>query len=190
MKTNRILVTTITAALTLASGATALAGESYSFPSASGALIVDATPRFAPVAVHADAKLGGSAAMSPVFGVGAANDKSLPLPVYAPARSSADGYSYRFLTHALASQSFANYAADYYRIFTPGYAVTEWTDRVYGIVGLGYGGAIDGWTAGAHYMGKVRGPSRRKETAPDLSVMPTFRAHPELQENPSFSKGQ
>jgi len=100
----------------------------------------------------------------------------------------ADAYSYRFLTHALASASFANYAADYYRLFTPGYAVTTWTERMAGVVDIGYGGAIDSWTAGAYYMARLRGPARRGETAPDLSLMPKFRPHPELEQNPTFTQ--
>jgi hypothetical protein len=199
MKTNRNLVTLITATLTLASGHAAFAGEQYSFPSPNGALVAATAPHFAPVAADPQSNLtttvGGTSA---VAGLSVSNDKTPPLPIgghtykdrFGMHAQGGDAYSYRFLTNALASQSFANYAADYYRLFTPGYAVTAWTDRVYGLVELGYGGAVDSWTGGAYYLGKVRGPSRRRDSAPDLSVMPTFRAHPELEEKPVFSTGQ
>ncbi len=194
MKTSSKLVTLITAGLTLASGGTALAGEQYSFPSPNGALVVATTPHFAPVTAEPQTVL----AVNIGGGLSASGDHAPPLPIgghtykdrFGMHSQSGDAYSYRFLTNALASQSFANYAADYYRLFTPGYAVTAWTDRVYGFVELGYGGAIDGWTGGAYYLGKVRGPSRRRDAAPDLSVMPTFRAHPELEEKPVFLTDQ
>jgi hypothetical protein len=101
----------------------------------------------------------------------------------------AEAYAYQFLTHMLNSSSYANYAADYARLFAPGYAVSTWTDRMFGMVDAGYGGPVDSWTAAAYYMPHRRGPARRHESAPDLSTMPEFRPHPELQTNPTFNKG-
>ena len=198
MKTSSKLVTLITASLTMAASGTAWADEQYSFPSPNGALVVATTPHFAPVTGEPQVVLAVHAGGASLSGLSAPGDNAPPLPIgghtykdrFGMHAQGGDPYSYRFLTSALASQSFANYAADYYRLFTPGYAVTAWTDRVYGFVELGYGGAIDGWTGGAYYLGKVRGPSRRRNAAPDLSVMPTFRAHPELEEKPVFSTGQ
>ena len=121
----------------------------------------------------------------------------VPLPIGSPdykarygahSPSAADIYAYRFLTHALASQSLANYAADYYRLFTPGYAVTAWTNRVAGFVETGYGNAVDSWTGGAYYLAHLRGPRVRRDSPPDLSPMPVFRPHPELENNPTFGK--
>jgi len=199
MKTSNKLVTLITAGLTLATGQTALAEDQYSFPSPNGALVAATSPHFAPASAEPQASLAADVGgMSVASGLAVSIDKAPPLPIgghtykdrFGMHSQGGDAYSYRFLTNALASQSFANYAADYYRLFTPGYAVTAWTDRVYGLVDLGYGGAIDSWTGGAYYLGKVRGPSRRRDAAPDLSVMPTFRAHPELEEKPVFSTEQ
>jgi hypothetical protein len=132
--------------------------------------------------------LGGAIAVT-----GASKVDHLPLPLGSPGHygmrsQSSDAYAYRFITHALASQSFANYAADYYRLFTPGYAVTAWTDRVAGFVETGYGNAVDSWTGGAYYLGRVRGPSGRRNSPPDLSTMPVFRPHPELETHPTFDK--
>ena len=81
--------------------------------------------------------------------------------------------------------AFANYANDYYRLFAPGHAVGTWTDRVAGFVDSGYGGPVDGWTVATYYMPARRGP--RRDSAPDLSLMPTLRAHPELQQDPTFT---
>jgi len=187
-------------ALSLAAAAAmpAAAGDQYSFPSASGTMIAATTSQFAPPTIaQADAnavapELGGAVAMT-----GASKFNNIPLPVGSPdykarygahSPSAADVYAYRFITHALASQSFANYAADYYRLFTPGYAVTAWTDRVAGFVETGYGNAVDSWTGGAYYLGRVRGPSARRDSPPDLSRMPTFRPHPELETHPTFNK--
>lgn len=185
-------------ALSLAAAAAmpAAADDQYSFPSASGTMIAATTSQFVPPAIgHADAnavapELGGAVAVT-----GASKFNNIPLPIGSPdykARygvhsPSADAYAYRFITHALASQSFANYAADYYRLFAPGYAVTAWTDRVAGFVETGYG-AVDSWTGGAYYLGRVRGPSGRRNSPPDLSKMPAFRPHPELETHPTFNK--
>jgi hypothetical protein len=88
------------------------------------------------------------------------------------------------MSHALATASYANYASDYARLFAPSYAVNTWTERVFGLVDAGYG-AIDGWTAAAYGMPRLRSGLRR-EMAPDLAPMPQFRRHPELEQSPSF----
>jgi hypothetical protein len=100
----------------------------------------------------------------------------------------AEAYAYKFFTHALSTASYANYAADYARLFAPGYAVSTWTDRMFGVIDAGYGGPVDSWTAAAYYMPRVQGPTRRRESAPDLSTMPSFRPHPELETPPTFKK--
>jgi len=185
--------------LGLAAGAAmpAAADDSFTFPSASGTMIAaTATPQFAP---PAGAQVEAGFVAPETGGVvltGVSKPDQIPLPIGSPDHKarfgmhsqSGDVYGYRFLTHALASQSFANYAADYYRLFTPGYAVTAWTDRVAGFVETGYGNAVDSWTGGAYYMGRVRGPSTRRNSPPDLSRMPVFRPHPELETHPTFGK--
>jgi len=186
-------------ALSLASAAAAAmpaaAGDTYTFPSANGTMIAaTATPQFAPpVGAHVETGILAPGTGGVVL-TGVSKSDHIPLPIGSPdykARfgmhsQSGDAYAYRFLTHALASQSYANYAADYYRLFAPGYAVTAWTDRVAGFVETGYGGAVDSWTGGAYYLGRVRGPSSRRNSPPDLSRMPVFRPHPELETNPTF----
>jgi hypothetical protein len=92
------------------------------------------------------------------------------------------------MSHALMVAPYANYAADYARLFAPNYAVTAWTDRVFGVVDSGYS-AVDGWTAAAYGLPHVQGPRRRGESSPDLTLMPTFRAHPELDRRPTFKHG-
>ena len=69
----------------------------------------------------------------------------------------ADGPGFPFLTNALGQASYANYAADYYRLFAPNAAVNTWTERVHGIVQAGYG-AIDNWTAAVPSLGPVPPP--------------------------------
>ncbi len=187
MVTARLAVVSVVAAAIAASAAPAQASDKYNFPSANG-FAIGATPHFAPMPVETKLMLG----ITP----GAPADLSVPLPPATPyqaGRGSAgernvDAYAFRFFTHALGSQSYRNYASDYYRLFAPGHAVSAWTDRMFGMIDAGYGGAVDGWTAASYYMGRVRGPSRRKETAPDLSLMPEFRAHPELSAPPTFGK--
>ncbi len=201
MISHRNIATAVTTAAALLVSTAAHASDQYSFPSPDGPLIAASTTSLSFVQIPspggADAagsvpSLGGSltptgaSSMSPVP----------PPPVASPdyrdrfgARSSnADAYGYRFLTSALATASFANYAADYNRLFAPGYAVSAWTDRVSGFIELGYGGAVDSWTAGAYYLARVRGPARRSETAPDLTLMPKFRPHPELEQTPTFTQ--
>lgn len=200
MKFNRSSLTAAVAlSLAAALALPAHAAEQYIFPSANGAAIAASTPQFVP---PANSESGTVQAVSPaetgaISVTGASTGAKIPpLPVGSPnykerfgVRSqSGDAYAYRFFTHALASQSFANYAADYYRLFTPGYAVQAWTDRVAGFVETGYGGAVDSWTGGAYYLARLRGPSRGRNSPPDLSTMPTFRAHPELETHPTFDK--
>jgi hypothetical protein len=201
MNAHRRLATAITAVL-LASTA-AQASDQFSFPSSSGALIAASAPpsTFVEQASVASAEANG---VAPSLGgsitatsTSASNVPAARLPLgqvyrrdtYVGRSQAADAYAYHFLTRALASSSFGQYAADYYRLFTPGAAVSTWTERMAGVVDAGYGGAIDGWTAGAYYLAKLRGPARRRETAPDLSTMPTFRAHPELEQPPTFLQG-
>lgn len=185
-------------ALSLAMTATATmpaaADDTLSFPSASGTLIAaTATPQFAaPTGASVEAGIIAPEAGGVVL-TGVSKTDHVPLPYGSDYKrfgmqSQGDAYAYRFLTHALASQSFANYAADYYRLFTPGYAVTAWTDRVAGFVETGYGNAVDSWTGGAYYLGRVRGPSTRRNSPPDLSRMPVLRPHPELETHPTFGK--
>jgi hypothetical protein len=187
-------------ALSLAAAAAmpAAASEKYSFPSASGTMIAATTSQFVPPATpQSETQVIAPETGAAIAVTGASKSNQVPLPIGSPdykarygmrSQSAADVYSYRFLTHALASQSLANYAADYYRLFTPGYAVTAWTDRVAGFVETGYGNAVDSWTGGAYYLGRVRGPSGRRNSPPDLSTMPVFRAHPELETHPTFDK--
>lgn len=190
--THNTTTAVIALSLGLAAALPAQAEEKYAFPSVSGAMIASTSAKFAPPA----SPQGEAQVVAPGVGTLAAKSDRPPLPIGSPdyksrfgmRAQSSDAYGYRFLTHALASQSFANYAADYYRLFTPGYAVTAWTDRVAGFVETGYGSAIDSWTGGAYYLGRARGPAVRRETKPDLSTMPEFRPHPELQTHPTFDR--
>jgi len=204
MAAHRKFATIVTAAAVMLTSPTVNAADIYSFPSSGGALIAASKPAFEQSQVRVISDTG---ALSPSLGgpslgglsmTAGAGSASLPPPLAVSpdylerfgARSrGVDAYSYRMLTHALTSASFANYAADYYRLFTPGLAVSTWTDRVStGLVEVGYGSAVDGWTAGAYYLARLHGPARRRESPADLSVMPTFRAHPELQQNPTFTQ--
>lgn len=181
------------AAASLAIAGAARAAEQYSFPSASGAGIAASTPVFQ----SPDAKAMDGSHLATVAGVSGSEYRFAPPPAPTGGRShddrfgmrarAADAYAYRFFGHTLSTASYANYAADYARLFAPGYAVTAWTDRMFGVIDAGYGGAVDSWTAGAYYMSRMRGPARRRETAPDLSTMPEFRPHPELERAPTFS---
>lgn len=167
------------------------ADQTFYFPSAGGTQIGAApVPHFVAPSAEATADVKTGIVATEASALGAAKP-----PVPAVARGyggrfgrsdeAAAAYAYRFLTHALGAQSFSNYAADYYRLFTPGYAVSTWTDRVYGAVDVGYG-SIDGWTAGVYTLRHVGGPSRGRDSPPDLSVMPKFRPHPELEKQPTF----
>lgn len=197
MSINRKTTAATIALILLAGTSSAVqAADQFSFPSANGAAVASSTSQFAPVA-PSDGPGALPAVGSAVIGAGATKGGDVaPLPVgsadykarFGMRPYGGDPYAYRFFTHALASQSFANYAADYYRLFTPGYAVQAWTDRVAGFVETGYGGAVDSWTGGAYYLARLRGPSRGRNSPPDLSTMPTFRAHPELETHPTFDK--
>jgi hypothetical protein len=191
------LATVVTAVATLLTGtAQAWASEQFSFPSTNGAGIAASTPVFvAPAGVEANTQ-----GLAPQFaGSLSANASGYFVP---PAPTSglghgerfgmrshaAEAYAYKFFTHALSTASYANYASDYVRLFAPGYAVSTWTDRMFGIVDASYGGPVDSWTAAAYYMPRVRGPARRRESVPDLSTMPSLRPHPELETPPTFNK--
>lgn len=191
------LATAVTAATALLMGtAQAWASDQFSFPSVNGAGIAGSAPVFvAPAGADAHAQglapqFAGSLSINtsgyfvppaPTSGLGHGDR-------FGMRSHAAEAYGYKFLTHALSTASYANYAADYVRLFAPGYAVGTWTDRMLGMVDAGYGGPVDSWTAAAYYMPRVRGPVRRRESAPDLSTMPSFRAHPELQAPPMFNK--
>ena len=180
-------------ALALASamcGTEAWAADQYNFPSPNGAGLSAQPSVFVPLAPD-----GGTPSLN--VNAGKAPHLAPPAPTTGTSHSerfgmrsaAAEAYTYRFLTHALNSSAYANYAADYVRLFAPGYAVSTWTDRVAGVVDAGYGGAVDGWTAAAYYLPRLAGPMRRRESAPDLNPMPAFRPHPELQSHPTFNKG-
>lgn len=200
MKKTHAIATAVTAAtLSLLGSSNVWADETYSFPSMSGAAIAASGPAVAPAPADAKAQAvvpeattsvsisGGHASykfVPPAPTSGRAHDERFGLTARA-----AEAYAYQFLNQMLNSASYANYAADYTRLFAPGYAVSTWTDRVFGAVGTGYGGPIDSWTAAAYYMPRLHGPARRDETAPDLSPMPRLRSHPELETHPTFGTG-
>lgn len=190
MKTTRTIAMTVTVAASMI-GATkvTIAGEQFAFPSPNGAQLA-ATP--APVfAVPGQPALGignPAAGAKLAYGHTSFGNIAPPLPppgyAFGPQQTP---YAGRLMSHALTVAPYANYAADYSRLFAPNYAVTAWTDRVFGIVTGGYG-AVDGWTAAAYGLPRTAGPGRRRESAPDLSTMPKLRAHPELQESPRFDR--
>lgn len=171
----------------IAASASAWASEAYYFPSANGAIVVTTTTQFGNQ--QPDLRLG-LGVRSAAYGM---DPHRVPPPAPTPVddrfgtrSAEMDGYGFKFLTQALAAASYANYMADYQRLFAPNYALTVWTDRVYGLIGAGYGGPVDGWTSGAYYLGRARGPRIRRESPPDLSTMPKFRPHPELEDAPTF----
>ncbi|MBP6013543.1 MAG: hypothetical protein KBA31_15055 [Alphaproteobacteria bacterium] len=191
MNRTRATATVITIAVALSTAGASSASNEYTFPSANGVQIATtATPSFNLTAPTTDRQLD---VVVPVAGTSIAQsvghhhrryDVAPPLPIIGYGRGG-DAFGYRFLTHALMSAAYSNYAADQARLFAPAYAVSAWTDRVFGVVDVGYG-AVDGWTAATYDMRRLRGPSRRSESVPDLSLMPTLRAHPELQQAPTF----
>lgn len=197
MTPNRKLATAVTAAAALSMGtAQARASDQFSFPSVNGVGIAGSAPVFvAPAATEVNTQ-----GLAPQFAGSLSVNTSAYFVPPAPTTGlghgdrfgmqshAAEAYGYKFLTHALNTASYANYAADYVRLFAPGYAVGAWTDRMFGMIDAGYGGPVDSWTAAAYYMPRVRGPVRRLESAPDLSTMPSFRPHPELQA-PTFNRG-
>lgn len=191
MSATRNLAMAVTVA-GLAAPMSALAADHYSFPSASGTQIAAVvTPAFLPNAPVDGAQpqvlpgAPGTLSLPPMLTN--RHDRHEPLPPPAAGYGSRDAAGYRFVTEAISTSAYANYVADYARVFAPGYAVKSWTDRVFGVVEIGYG-AVDGWTSATYGMERLRGPSRRKETAPDLSVMPTFRPQPELEQSPTFKR--
>ena len=182
--------------VSLATPLSALAGDQYSFPSVNGAQVAAvATPSFAPnIPIDpAQPNLVPGAPGSLSAPMNYRRDRHEPPPpavgagAYSGGANGGDAASYRFVTEAIGSSAYANYVADYARIFSPGYAVKSWTNRMFGIVEIGYG-AVDGWTSATYGMERLRGSSRRSETPPDLSTMPVFRPHPELDRSPAFSK--
>jgi hypothetical protein len=190
MKTTRSFATVVTVA-TLMIGTTqiAAAGEQYAFPSPNGAQLASTpTPVFV---VPGQTTLGvGNASAGATLAYGHttfANHEPPPIPPPGFAFATQTPYASRLMSHALMVAPYANYAADYSRLFAPNYAVSAWTDRVFGIMTGGYG-AVDGWTAAAYGLPRVAGPRRRSESAPDLSIMPKLRNHPELQESPAFDR--
>ena len=190
METTRTIATTVTiAALMISTAQIATAGEQYAFPSHNGAqLAATPTPVFG-VPGQTTLSIGNVAAGTKLaYGHTSFADVAPPLPppgyAFGPQQTP---YAGRLMSHALMVAPYANYAADYSRLFAPNYAVTAWTDRVFGIVTGGYG-TVDGWTAAAYGLSRVAGPRRHSESAPDLSTMPKLRAHPELQESLKFDR--
>jgi hypothetical protein len=189
MKAKRVIATVVTTTvLSIFTAGAAIAGENYVFPSASGVQL-SATPAqtFAPpvqssdhARVNLSVPMGTHAYGQPMFST---HEPPLPPPVFANLQQGAAPYISRLMSHALMVAPYANYAADQARLFAPNYAVTAWTDRVLGVVESGYG-AVDGWTT--YGMPRLRGPRHRGESTPDLTTMPTFRAHPELDRTPAF----
>jgi hypothetical protein len=174
-----IAIIVTTTALTIP----AAAGESYAFPSPSGVQLAAAP---APTFVPPSTPIAGSF----VYGAPSAHPQHEPplvppVGIGSPIRGH-DAYAFRVMSNALVTASYANYTADYVRLFAPGDAVNTWTGRVYGLVEMGYG-AIDGWTAATYGMASLRS-GLRKETAPDLSPMPQLRPHPELERQPTFQQ--
>jgi hypothetical protein len=174
MQTTRILATLVTLAGVVAA-LPAHAGERYAFPSPNG-LHVSAAP--APSFVQLPAQAG-----SFVSGLPAQHHRQADIAPPIPLFRYGGSEPYRSLSHALTGAAYANYAADYARIFAPSYAVSSWTGRVFGVVEQGHG-AVDAWTGAAYHLNRLRG--RRGPSARDLSAMPQFRPHPELEEGPSF----
>ena len=187
----RASATAITIVVVFSTVGVSSAADEYVFPSANGVLIATtATPEFnrPPAAdrqVDVALPFAGTLAIRSNGYPHHRTEVAPPLPIIGYGGHGGDAFGYRFLTHALLSAAYANYAADHARLFQPGYAVTAWTDRVFGVSDVGFG-AVDGWTAAAYQMPRVRGPLRRRESAPDLTVMPTFRSHPELERAPKF----
>ena len=186
--------TFVTIAVALSTAGTGSASDEYTFPSANGVHIATTTtPAFTLTTPAADRQLDIS---TPVANASysysasyhrARYDVAPPLLIVGHQGYGGDASSYRFFTHALLSAAYANYAADHARLFAPSYAVTAWTDRVFGMADIGFG-AVNSWTAATYEMPRLRGPRRRGESMPDLSLMPTFRAHPELERAPTFEK--
>jgi hypothetical protein len=190
MKATRSLATAVTtAALSLAASSIAAAGDQYVFASPGGVqLAASPAPTFAAPAVgHASAS---NVTIGSTFGYGPAlhrYEPPLPPPSFAAGSSGAAPYAGQLMSHALMVAPYANYAADYARLFAPNHAVSAWTERVLGVVDSGYT-TVDGWTAATYGMPRVSGPRRRGESRPDLSLMPSFRAHPELDRPSTFNR--
>lgn len=171
--------------LSLSAASIAAAGEQYVFPSAAGVqLSASPPPTFvSPASSTSVSSLNVSHAFVSGYAARSSYDPPLPPPNYAFGRSAP--YAGALMSRALMVAPYANYAADYARLFAPNYAITQWTERVFGIVDGGYT-PVDGWTAATYGMPRLQGPHRRSESAPDLSAMPKFRPHPELEAGPTF----
>lgn len=188
MNTTRMIATVVTsAALSLCGTELATAGDNYVFPSANGVQL-QATPAATFIAPANGASAqpntpGVSVGSAYVYGQPDVARHQKPPPAYAAGQTAP--YSSRFMGNTFLVAPYANYAADYARLFAPNYAVSAWTDRVFGIVESGYT-AVDGWTASAYGLSHLQAPRRRGESAPDLTLMPTFRAHPDLSADPTF----
>lgn len=186
MNTTRNIATLVTAgALCICTTGNAAEGN-YAFPSASGVqLSATPAPTFVAAADGGTAQpsaAGVSIGNAFIYGHPALARHQLPPPAYTGGQMP---YASRLMSHTLMVAPYANYAADYARLFAPNYAVSAWTDRVFGVVESGYS-AVDGWTASAYGLSRLQGPRRRGESAPDLTLMPTFRAHPDLDPGPTF----
>ncbi|NOT40170.1 MAG: hypothetical protein HOP13_06735 [Alphaproteobacteria bacterium] len=192
MKVTSSLATAVTtAALSLCASSIAGAGDQYAFPSQSGVQLgASPAPAFVASASaqagHTGITVGNTFVYAPALN---RYEPPLPPPNFAYGTSGAAPYAGRLMSHALMVAPYANYAADYARLFAPNHAVSAWTERVFGVIDGGYT-AVDGWTAAAYGMPRVAGPRRRGESSPDLSLMPSFRAHPELDRGPATFRNQ
>ncbi|MFM9864667.1 MAG: hypothetical protein ACKVRO_13775 [Micropepsaceae bacterium] len=187
MKTARKIATAVTAAaVSFGASSIASAGEQYVFASPGGVqLAASPAPTFTAPAT-AGVTVGNTFVYAPALN---RHEPPLPPPVFGYGAANAGPYAGRLMSHALMVAPYANYAADYARLFAPSHAVNAWTDRVFGVVDGGYT-AVDGWTAAAYGMPRVAGPRRRGETSPDLTLMPSFRAHPELDRGTTTFRNQ
>ena len=183
MTVTRNIATAVTAAaLGMGLAGIGTAGDQYTFPSAGGVQL-NATPAatFVAPGTTASGVPVGSAFVYGQPGL-ARHEQPLPPPAFA---YQAAPYAGGMMSHSLMVAPYANYAADYARLFAPNYAVSAWTERVFGIVDSGYT-AVDGWTAAAYGLPRIQGPHRRAESAPDLSLMPALGPHPELEQTRTF----
>ncbi len=186
MNTRKIATFATISLLSIGSAGTAAAGDSYGFPSSNGVQLSAAPPPafVAPALAASQANAAGlGVGNTYVYGQPAFAKFQVPLPPLGYAGGAP--YSGSLMSHALAVAPYANYAADYARIFAPSYAVSAWTDRVLGVVDGGYT-AVDGWTAAAYDLPRLQGRQRHGESVRDLTLMPSFRPHPELDRGPTF----
>lgn len=186
MNTRKIATLVTISSLSIGSAGIAAAGDSYRFPSANGVQLSAAPPpAFITPAVGASQANAAGVGVANSYAYGQPAFAKLQIPLPPPGYASGAPYTGGLMSHALAVAPYANYAADYARIFAPNYAVSAWTDRVFGVVDGGYT-AVDGWTAAAYGLPRLQGQRRRGDSAPDLTLMPSFRPHPELDRGPTF----